>query len=300
MKWRYYLGICFLLVLLLAGCSAENDLKEYATTGESSNSANELAVSDDKESAKQDETESGTEERSQSASDPERMIVYTADMSLSVEDANKFVGLIEKDVTAKKGFIVSKEQSVNGDGEISGVLTVRIPQASFQSFLDMVGKEKNITIDHQSVSGEDVTNEYVDLTARLEAREAVEKRLYEFMGKASKTEDLLKISEDLGEVQTEIEQLKGQMNYLSNQSSMSTVNIHYTENGEKWRSTGDFRTWDQIKQAFIQSLHMLWAFGSSTLVFLIGYLPIWIPLGLAGFLIWYFIRRSQKRRKKEE
>ncbi len=108
-------------------------------------------------------------------------------------------------------------------------MTVRIPAKQFQSFLTILD-EGNMKVQEKAVSGEDVTEQYVDLTARLEAKEVVEKRLLSFMEKAEKTEDLLKISADLAEVQEEIEQLTGKIKYLENQSDFATIDLFIKEN----------------------------------------------------------------------
>ncbi len=82
----------------------------------------------------------------------------------------------------------------------------------------------------RNISGDDVTEEYVDLESRLKSKRVVEERLISFMNNAEKTEDLLKISEDLAEVQEEIETIEGRKKFLENQTSLSTIIITLYEN----------------------------------------------------------------------
>ena len=80
------------------------------------------------------------------------------------------------------------------------------------------------------MTGEDITEQYIDLESRVKSKRIVEERLLEFMGKVEKTEDLLKISSDLSKVQEEIELIVGKMKYLENQTSFSTIQIAMYEN----------------------------------------------------------------------
>src|SRR5699024_7646021 len=114
------------------------------------------------------------------------------------------------------------------DGSKNGHITARIPQEDFKSFIK-TGEEGSSKDLDSSTSGEDVTKVYVDLKSRLNSKEVVEDRLLTFMEEADKTEDLLKISNDLAEVQEEIEALKGQINYLDDKSDLATVSIYMQE-----------------------------------------------------------------------
>ena len=83
-----------------------------------------------------------------------------------------------------------------GYEQVSGSITVRIPQKSFQAFLrDAEGQAAEVL--QRRITGTDVTEEYVDLDSRLKSKRVVEERLITFMETAEKTEDLLKISADL-------------------------------------------------------------------------------------------------------
>src|SRR5690625_6804027 len=101
-------------------------------------------------------------------------------------------------------------------------MTVRIPEKHFQTFLTDT-EEEAAEVLSRNVSGQDVTEQYVDLESRLKSKHAVEERLLAFMEDAKKTEDLLKISKDLATVQEDIEVIVGKMKYLENQSEERSV-----------------------------------------------------------------------------
>src|SRR5262249_19768376 len=74
-------------------------------------------------------------------------------------------------------------------------------------------------------SGQDVTEEYIDLEARLRAKRALEMQFLEIMKQAHKVSDALEVQTQLGEVRTEIEQLEGRRRFLENQSALSTIKV---------------------------------------------------------------------------
>lgn len=183
---------------------------------------------------------------------------------------------------------------------MSGSIKLRIPQTHFQNFLhDAEGQAAEVI--QRDITGQDVTEKYVDLGSRLKSKRVVEERLISFMNSAQKTEDLLKISTDLAAVQEEIETIEGKMKYLENQTALSTINITLYENKvvvpeiEK----DNLNTWEKTKKQFIKSTNVLLAAISGLVVFLIGNLPIFIILLIIGILIFLFIRRVMKRKQQE-
>ncbi|MBW9235445.1 DUF4349 domain-containing protein, partial [Leptospira santarosai] len=101
-------------------------------------------------------------------------------------------------------------------------------EENFEKFL-LEAEGEAAKVLERNVTGQDVTEQYVDLESRVRSKRAVEERLLDFMSKAQKTEDLLKISEDLAQVQEEIEVMVGKMKYLENQTSFSTIEISMYE-----------------------------------------------------------------------
>lgn len=148
-----------------------------------------------------------------------------------------------------------------------------------------------------SITGQDVTEEYIDLESRLKSKQAVESRLLSFMEQAEKTEDLLAISKDLAKVQEEIETIKGRMNYLENKADLATVTISIEENKVEVKNLGDsqLKTWEKTKEQFKKSINFLISAFSSLFIFLIGYLPLFFLLGIIAFIIIFIIRKRIKR-----
>jgi hypothetical protein len=257
-----------------------------------SNESGSIAISEDSTVA--------SEEKSDSDESVDRMVIYKANLRMRVknfENAQK-----EMEAKAKKydGFMIGSTSYRDSNEQVSGSITLRVPQQHFQSFLhDAEGVAEEVL--ERNVNGQDVTEEYVDLESRLRAKRVVEERLLEFMKNAQKTEDLLKISNDLSVVQEEIEQVMGRMKFLENQSALSTITIDLYEknviipNLEK----DDLNTWEKTKKQFVTSTNFLLGAFSSIFVFFIGNLPVFLLLAIFMVIVFYGIKKSSRRKPIE-
>ena len=231
---------------------------------------------------------------------PSQMVIYQADLQLRVKKFEQTLQSIEDHVVKYGGYIAESTISKDGVEQVSGSITVRIPQQSFQAFLrDAEGQAAEVL--QRRITGTDVTEEYVDLDSRLKSKKVVEERLITFMETAEKTEDLLKISADLAAVQEEIETILGRMKFLENQTSLSTVRISLYENKVIVPNLEDrdLNTWDKTKKQFMKSTNMLLAGLSGLVVFLLGNFPILIILTVVGLAIYFYIKKISARNRNE-
>ncbi|MCM3441281.1 DUF4349 domain-containing protein [Metabacillus halosaccharovorans] len=297
--------ICsFLLAIVIGGCSndsSEESQADKASYTSENDEVQEMEVeTENKAELSTDNTEqTDAETKSQVTNMSDRMVIYTANLSIQVNSYTEAISSIQQELQTNNGYIVSTNSYSVEDELMEGTITVRIPQENFQEFLKTVESESTKVID-ESINGQDVTEEYVDLESRLKSKQVVEKRLLEFMEKAEKTEDLLKISNDLAAVQEEIEQLKGRMNYLDNQVSLATITIHIQESKVNVPDleNNDLNTWNETKKQFMETLNFVIRAISSVIVFIVGSIPVLIVLGGILIVIWFILKR--KRRQQEE
>ncbi|TVX81748.1 DUF4349 domain-containing protein [Peribacillus simplex] len=285
---RKIMMLMFSLYLLLAGCSS-NEKDDSASK-----------VQDEKAESKMDASISGNKVQEEVAEKEvmtdERKIIHQAQLELKVKNLEKAQIKIENKVAEYGGYVVESNVYREDEELVEGTITVRVPEAHFQDFLaDSEGESSEVV--GRNVTGQDVTEQYVDLKARLKSKRAVEERLLAFMKDAEKTEDLLKISSDLAVVQEEIEQLTGQMKYLENQTSYSTVTITLSQDRivVPGIDNKELNTWERTKKQLATSANLLLKAGSGIIVFIIGNLPILIILGGAGAVVHWVIKRRGKR-----
>jgi hypothetical protein len=293
--YRTFMSFKLLLFLLsaLSACSAKQEESKMAVhdkaLSENMNKA-EINVAANNEKNEQSFNEANPEYGQN------RMIVYHADMKIKVNDFYQAQTAIEKLVKDLGGYVVESHLYDSENERLEGSLTVRVPQEQLQFFLQEVEKQ-SVKVYHRNSSGQDVTEEYVDLDARLKAKEVVEKRLLEFMKTAKQTKDLLDISQDLAVVQEEIEQIKGRMKYLKNQSALSTVTFSLVSdkivipNLDK----DDLKTWEKTKKQFQESIQLFIALCSAIFVFVIGNSPFILLLGIIGLITYFIVKRMKSK-----
>lgn len=297
-----------LFVLLLAGCSggmSQDDSSKMSSEGDMNSSADMENASDDIafSESEEDNAVAGEKSKAEQKADHEanestdqRMVIYNAEMDIRVENFEKARNLLEQKAKAYKGYIVQSDSNRFDGEQQSGTMTFRIPQEHFNAFLNDA-EGLSVQVNHRAVSGQDVTEEYVDLESRLKSKKAVEARLLDFMQQAQKTEDLLKISSDLADVQEQIEQIAGRKKFLENQTALSTVTITLQENEVTVPKieNDSLNTWQKIKKQFADNINILLAAGSWIIVFLIGNFPILLIVGavVAGGI--YFLRKKASR-----
>lgn len=301
MKKMFFFFAFMTLILFLAACSSNSKSEEVKMSSDNS--------------AKLDSAQAGMEEKSQVALDnnakqeftsptelkaPNQMVIYQADLQLRVKKFEQTLQNIEAQVVKYDGYITESNVSKDGIEEVSGRITVRIPQKNFQAFLhDAEGQAAEVL--QRSITGSDVTEEYVDLESRLKSKRVVEERLTSFMNSAQKTEDLLKISTDLAAVQEEIERIQGRMKFLENQTSLSTIHISLYENKVIVPNLEDedLKTWDKTKKQFMKSTNLLLAAISGFVVFIVGNLPILGILAVVALFIYLSIKKGWKRKDND-
>ncbi|MGG1678887.1 DUF4349 domain-containing protein [Neobacillus sp. NRS-1170] len=292
----------FFIVLMLGftGCSSSSN--EDAKMSKDNTAAMDSSTSSNGEKASvySGETDNSSAPKEQSILKvPNKMVIYQADLRLRVKKFEQTVKKLEEKAETYGGYIASSNVTREGKEQVSGSITIRIPQKNFQAFLhDAEGQAAEVL--QRNITGQDVTEEYVDLESRLKSKRVVEERLLSFMKTATKTEDLLKISADLATVQEEIETIEGKMKFLENQTSFSTITITLYENKVIVPDIerDKLNTWEKTKKQFMKSINMLISVVSGLVVFIIGNLPILVILAILGF-VGVLIYRKKKNRNGE-
>jgi hypothetical protein len=223
-------------------------------------------------------------------------MVYKADIHLTVNDYKQVRAKLEQMAEACKGVLVSASEEHNRD-EQAGDFTYRIPQSMFSAFLDRVRTLPALEPPNMQIQGNDVSEEMVDLDARLKAKQATEARLLDLMKQAKEANDLIAIANRLDEVQSEIEQIKGRIQYLNNQVDYSTVTLHLIQHAVS-PATAKKPLLQQMKVAFISSIAKIKGVAEEGLILLSGILPVLLLSGAAAAVVLAFVR-VRRRNKKE-
>jgi len=233
----------------------------------------------------------------------EQLIIRTGNLSMEVEDTRAAQATIEGMVERMAGegaFVVSSEEYGGFEGSQPHVtMSIRIPAARFGETMDRLA-ELAVIVTSRTQSSQDVTEEYVDLEARLESLEAARQRLLGIMEEARSTKDLLEAEQQLTQREAEIESIKGRMQYLEQSARLSSIWIELQPYllsqpvGDEWRPA------ETVRRAVDALLDGLRGFANFAIFFAIAVLPWLVLIGAVVIGIVLLVRwRSRARRAKQ-
>ena len=179
------------------------------------------------------------------------------------------------------GYVVNDEGSVS-ERRTSGTLEIRVPAGRFDSLLQII-TEGVAHIDRQSITLEDVTEEFLDVSARLTTKRALETRYLELLERATTVADLLAIEQQIGELRTEIEQVEGRLNYLKNQVALATLTVQFYETHQAGSAFGT---------RLVDGLSDGWQLLLNFFVLLVN---VWPFVLIALLFLWWWRRRRSRR-----
>lgn len=214
-------------------------------------------------------------------------LIHTADIRFRVENLEKVSDMID-DAAKKYGGYVSTANLTSSNNESVNTLSIKIPSTNFDVFLKDICKNST-HMDRKNISTQDVTEEHVDIEARLKnKREAMAKYEAALKNKAKTTEDVIKTEEQIRAIQEEIEAKEGRLNYLKNQVAYSTVSIQIYQQIEYKENP------DAVTESFGSKAGSGFSIGWNVVqTILIGMITVWPILLIAG-LTFYFVRKKLK------
>jgi len=226
-----------------------------------------------------------------------RKILRNADFQLEVQDPTIAQRQITSMAESLGGFVVTSESKQRNVGdrakqELDVSLVLRVPAMQFNSALEQIRATANRVITEKT-TGQDVTEEFIDLEARIKTQKALELQFLEIMKQASKVADALEVQRQIAEVRTEIEKLEGRKRFLENRASLSTITVSLQIPAAIAVNTSGFRR--NIKEAISESVSI----ASGIVLFLIRFVIVMVPILIlvilpGGLLARYLFRRAQR------
>jgi len=200
---------------------------------------------------------------------------------------------------ANGGFVLSSGQggapipAVEGDGRIGPIATgggddrfadivIRVPADKFEAVVGALTNGDLGKVARRGFSGQDVSQEFVDLDGRLRNARAQEAVLLRLMAKATSIGDTIAVQQQLSQIQGQIEEISGRVRYLKNQTALATISVHLAEPG----AAGAFSDGPSFTKAWETAVDGLERMGTAALI---G--GIWLsPFALVG-IAWLATRR---------
>ena len=207
----------------------------------------------------------------------ERKLIKEGIVEFETYDINSTREQILESIEKNKAYI-SSDQEYKTVGRISNTIIIRVPAKSFDLLLNDATKGV-AKFDSKNIEVKDVTEEFLDIQARLKTKKELENRYLELLKKANSVTEILEVEQQIGQLRSEIESIEGRLKYLESKVSLSTLTITFyqivpkeTEFGHKLKN-GFKNGWDNLIWFFV-FLTNIWTF-------------ILIGIGLIfGFRMW--------------
>lgn len=233
----------------------------------------------------------------------DRKIIKDAELSIEVPspaDAQRAVASIAE---SHGGFVVASETKQTENAEpakrtLEVKLVARVPAAQFNPTVEAIAKLATNVV-HNSVSGKDVTEEFIDLEARIRTQRALELQFLQIMKQTGEIADALEVQREIAAVRTEIEKLEGRKRFLENRASLSTITVTIKTPVVIVVSTSGFGR--NLREAVSDSVDVASAIVLFFTRFVIVMIPIvlliFLPLGLVAL---FFARRLKRMRLAQQ
>lgn len=211
----------------------------------------------------------------------DKKIIKNAEVNITVKNNPEAETSVQELVVKFQGFVQNTSTYTNKDSSRTD-MEVRVPAEKFDTFLTEL---KNIgEITYNRVYTTDVTEEFIDLSARQKTLKLQEERLQDMLKQAKTVDELLKVENEIARVRGEIERITGRLKYLENKTSYSTIALHLsTKNIPSEAEIDNFseQLIYNLKDGFGTFLNLIMGLINAA-AWLLPFLVIFIP---AGYLL---------------
>lgn len=207
----------------------------------------------------------------------DRMVITKTTMSMVVKDVSEAIKTVQQKAESFGGYMVDSHLS-KPEEAASGSITVRLPEEKLTEALTAF-RRVGLRVVDENVSGRDVTDQYVDLEARLATLNKTKAKFEEILDRATQVQDLLNVQRELINLQSQTDSIKGQQQYLSQSAKLSKVTVYLSTDelalpyspAQPWRPNVIFKL---AVRSLVGTLR-----GAGTALIWIGvYAAIWIPI----------------------
>ena len=229
----------------------------------------------------------------------DRKIIRNADITMEVESTTDAQHQVTTIAESHGGFVVTSEakQRENIDPSKRTVdikLVARIPADRFGVALDQIKKLAG-NLPEANVNGQDVTEDFIDLEARIKTEKALELQFLDIMKQADTVQEAMEVQRQIAGVRTDIEKLEGRKRFLENRSSLSTITVNIQ--APKVIAVNPTGVGHSVRDAVSDSLEL----ATGMFVFFVRTVIVMMPILIfvvlpAGLVLRYAWRRAKRIR----
>jgi len=219
-----------------------------------------------------------------------RLVIHETNLSLLVKDVAKTLNAIEQAAVTAGGYLVNSNLSLPEAGA-NGTIIIRVPETQRSTTLNTI-KSLGVKTVSENVTGEDVTDEYVDINARLDTLNKTKAKFEALLEQSTEIQDTLQVQREIINLQSQIDALKGQQKYLEQSADLAKITVYLSTDElalpyaptESWRPQVIFKTAVRSLIGFFRSM-------GTYLIWIAVFAIIWLPILL--IILWYNHRKSK-------
>ncbi len=217
----------------------------------------------------------------------ERKLIKNAFLQYETKDLAKTHADINDAVKKWNGYLANDEEQKYYN-RYANVLEIRLPAAHFDEFLAEITKGI-ARFDEKSINVTDVTEQFVDLEARLKTKKELEKRYLALLAKANTVTEILEIEREIAQLRGDIEAMEGRFKLLKNQISFSTIRVEF------YVTTVEVYEEDSLGQKIATNFIRGW---NGIIDFFVGLVRVW-PFVIILLVLAYFIKKRFSKNKSK-
>jgi hypothetical protein len=221
----------------------------------------------------------------------DRKVITNSSISLLVKDVRATIDQIEQQVAIVKGYVVNTSITRPEEGA-NGYVVIRVPNTEMKSFLAYL-RGLSVKVVSENISGKDITDQYMDIQARLDILNRNKNTYLAFMDKATTIDEILRVQQQIFNLQDQIDSLQGQIKYMDAASSTSliSVNLSTDELALPYAPDNAWRPQLVFKQA-VRSLVGTLRIAGNAAIWIAVYAVILAPI----VIVFFIVKKALKKR----
>ena len=236
--------------------------------------------------------ESGQSEPVPASDAVDRKVITNSNFSLLVKNVTESIDKIKTKVTQASGFVIDSNIR-RGETYESADLTLRIPSDKIDEVSAYL-RSISVKVVSENVSGNDITDQYVDIEGRIRELQAVKAKLEQIMNSATGSDEMLRVFRQINDINSQIDLYKGRLTYMDRASSTSRLTVALSTDelslpyspAQPWRPEVVFKTAVRSLLTTLQSI--------GTLIIWVG---VYIPLIILLVVVYLIIKKVVQKRK---
>lgn len=254
---KLLLNLLFVALLMIFSCTSENTYDDLAFD-------TELAFNEDY-NGKNDDLSANSDEPIEKTNKiaSERFLIKRGNIEFETDDLNTTQDFLKNVIQDLNGYIAN-DNIKNFDHKVEQSIVIRIPSGKFDKLLEQINTHVS-DFENKNIEVLDVSEEYIDVNARIKTMTEIENRYRDLLNKAVKIDEILKVESELGRIRTRIETAEARLRYLNDRIAYSTLNVKYyevtsTPNAYTAKFTNAFENGWELLLLFIIGMTNIWPF----------------------------------------